>query len=143
MATQAQHNDATEDTNGFVGLERGQIMSLKNANGTQLHVASGCLWITQEQDRRDFVLQAGESIRFESQGKAVISALRDSRLTLIAPISSKAPPLAQRIPATCDGRLLSLYHHQVTRGRLSLDRWPRSLTRRTTNTYSSPRGVEV
>jgi hypothetical protein len=59
-------------------LPKGQAALLDEARGAWVHCRSGSVWVTQEGDRRDVVLEPGESILIERDGTAVVSAVRDA-----------------------------------------------------------------
>lgn len=70
---------------GSVALERLGGLSLKDAAGAAITCLTGRLWITQEGDRRDFVLSAGESLRIARGGLTLVSAVEASRLAVTPP----------------------------------------------------------
>ena len=51
-----------------------EVLRLENARDLQVRVESGTVWVTQERDTRDVMLQAGESFRFDRKGVALMSA---------------------------------------------------------------------
>jgi hypothetical protein len=59
-------------------LPKGQAALLDDARGARVHCRGGSVWVTQEGDRRDVVLEAGDSIEIQRDGMAVLSALRDA-----------------------------------------------------------------
>jgi hypothetical protein len=70
---------------GSVALERLGGLSLKDAAGAAITCLTGRLWITQEGDRRDFVLAPGDSLRIARGGLTLVSAVEPSRLSVTAP----------------------------------------------------------
>lgn len=72
-------------------LAQGSLLTLRKAQGRGVAVFSGRLWITQEGDLRDFIVEAGDSVRFDRPGPVVIEALADTRLLLLDPIATSAP----------------------------------------------------
>jgi hypothetical protein len=56
-------------------LQPGKALRLKNAAGRRLSVVRGAVWITQEADPRDHVLEAGEAFCFDRPGLAIVLAL--------------------------------------------------------------------
>ncbi|MEO6362675.1 MAG: DUF2917 domain-containing protein [Caldimonas sp.] len=51
--------------------------------GRRVECVSGILWVTQDGDRRDVVLEAGEGFDFDRSGDALLSALADARYLLL------------------------------------------------------------
>lgn len=56
-------------------LRRGQVISLCDAQGLEIRVTRGTLWITQEDDERDRILKAGDHHFVGRQGLTVLTAL--------------------------------------------------------------------
>ena len=63
-------------------LTQGELLELPDARGATLHVPRGRVWITQENDRRDIVLDAGDTWTLERPGLAVAQAHGDTTLAL-------------------------------------------------------------
>ena len=61
-------------------LPKGQAALLDDARGASIRCRSGSLWITQHRDRRDIVLEPGDTFVVERDGLTVVSAVRDSAL---------------------------------------------------------------
>lgn len=81
------------DRNGQQGsmqLARGAFARIQDAKGLLIHVHQGELWITQEGDRRDYLVGAGQSFRVQRSGVMLAHALRGSSLSLIAPRPSRS-----------------------------------------------------
>lgn len=70
---------------GALGLTRGSMLRIEDGRDLLLYVWEGALWLTEEGERRDRVLRAGEWHRLERQGAAVGYALERCALTLTAP----------------------------------------------------------
>lgn len=83
---------------GALELERGEIVTLHHAAGVDLQVAAGCVWITQERDRRDLLIFAGRRIRLQSDGKTVVSAYRGARIALLPGAGAGTSPRIERRP---------------------------------------------
>jgi hypothetical protein len=56
----------------------GQTVSLYDAIGTRITCLSGALWITQENEGRDIVLNPGKEVTLDRKGKTVIYAVNQS-----------------------------------------------------------------
>ncbi len=80
---------------GPLQLQPSQLLRVRNARGWQVRAVSGALWITQDGDRRDIVLGAGDQFLFCSAGLGLISALTQSVL-----IVDKGPSLGTVAAAT-------------------------------------------
>jgi hypothetical protein len=65
------------DTSGMVSLRARDLLRLRSASGMMISCRSGTLWITQEQDTRDIVLQPGACFTLDRSGLALISSLGD------------------------------------------------------------------
>ncbi|KAA3626811.1 MAG: DUF2917 domain-containing protein [Proteobacteria bacterium] len=63
-------------------LDRGELLEVKDGNGTTVSVASGSVWITQHHDTRDILIEAGESFHLDRCGVAVISTRQSSQVRL-------------------------------------------------------------
>jgi redox-sensitive bicupin YhaK (pirin superfamily) len=72
-----------------VTLPRSAVHRLAEARGLLVSCLSGSLWLTQEGDRRDIVLEAGDDALVEHDGLTLLAALSDARFVLAAP-----PPLS-------------------------------------------------
>jgi hypothetical protein len=59
-----------------------ELLVIDDAREHVVTCESGELWITQDRDRRDIILPAGRSWRFECAGPVVLSALKPARATL-------------------------------------------------------------
>jgi hypothetical protein len=70
---------------GWMHLDKDRSLRLIEARGTRVMVRSGSLWITQDRDRRDYVLEAGETFRLDRAGDAIVFALASSDIELIEP----------------------------------------------------------
>jgi hypothetical protein len=66
-------------------LANGRIDRVGDPLGRRVECLTGCLWITQDGDLRDLVVQAGEGVLLDRPGAALISALADSQYLLLVP----------------------------------------------------------
>jgi hypothetical protein len=55
-------------------LVSGELVTLDGARGTTLRVTRGRLWLTQEHDTRDIILEAGDVFTIDRRGRTVIEA---------------------------------------------------------------------
>lgn len=59
-------------------LKKGQLLTFENQ--IDAIVISGEIWVTLENDQKDYVLKAGEHISFDHHGKIVIESLEKTDL---------------------------------------------------------------
>lgn len=79
-------------------LARRGLISLRDRVGEQIECLEGSLWITQEGDVRDVVLEAGNTFTLDRQGTAIVYALADARLIAWPPAASQEPHTRLRGP---------------------------------------------
>lgn len=63
-------------------LPSGELQSLLGKRGRGIAVFEGRVWLTQVDDPRDLVLDAGESFEFDRHGRVVVQALSDAHMLL-------------------------------------------------------------
>ena len=63
-------------------LSKRQTLSLLDSAGVRIDARSGAVWVTQDHDRRDIVLRAGESFTLDGRGQAIVQAFEASRVRL-------------------------------------------------------------
>jgi|MudIll2142460700_1097286.scaffolds.fasta_scaffold123218_2 hypothetical protein len=71
-------------------LARDQMLTISNGLGTKVTCARGMLWLTQNNDRRDFFLGHGESVTVSRDGIALVLAMEPSTVVMTAPVSRLA-----------------------------------------------------
>jgi hypothetical protein len=71
-------------------LAKGQLQRIDNGAGTLVSCLSGTLWLTQEGDLRDIVLEAGDEARIDRNGTSCLSAMDDARFVLSRPSAPSA-----------------------------------------------------
>jgi hypothetical protein len=67
-----------------IGLARGNLLRVENARNMRVGVERGTLWITQEDDPSDVVLERGESFQLDRDGLALLLACGGAAQTLIS-----------------------------------------------------------
>ncbi len=72
-------------------LQASQFAQLCDAAGWTVRALAGMVWITQDGDTRDVVLQAGESIVLDRNGLALLSPLGDAHVS-VALCAGRAAP---------------------------------------------------
>ena len=70
--------------NGSLTLAKGRVRHLHAEAGRRIECLSGSIWITQDGDLRDVVLETGEAFEFEHRGNALVSAFADSRYLVLS-----------------------------------------------------------
>lgn len=74
------------DTNlehSLTNLPEGSLLRIDGGQGQAVAVFSGLVWITQDNDTRDVILQDGESFTLDRPGLAIVQALHDSSVLVI------------------------------------------------------------
>ena len=69
--------------NGARRLTKNDIRHLHAEPGRRVEVVSGAIWITQDGDLRDIVLESGQAFDFDRAGDALLSAFADSRYLVL------------------------------------------------------------
>lgn len=64
-------------------LAKGAIDRLDHARGRRIECLSGALWVTQDNDLRDIVLQGGAGFTVDVDGDVLVSSLADARYLLL------------------------------------------------------------
>lgn len=70
---------------GSLPLACGSVLCIDDGREMLVRVRKGCVWITQERDRRDVMLEAGERFRIAHGACTLIEALRGSVIALTSP----------------------------------------------------------
>jgi Protein of unknown function (DUF2917) len=73
-----------------IQLTEGNLISLPDAKGSTIAVLWGSVWLTQDGDRRDHEVNAGESFDVNGDGMVVISAFENSALAVLQPCEGDA-----------------------------------------------------
>jgi hypothetical protein len=70
---------------GSLGMTRGSVLRIEDGRDMVIYVWEGGLWLTQEGDRRDRYLGAGDCFRLECNGVTLAQATARSAVSLTAP----------------------------------------------------------
>ncbi len=70
---------------GSLGMTRGSVLRIEDGRDMVIYVWEGGLWLTQEGDRRDRYLGAGDCFRVERGGVTIAQATARSSVSLTAP----------------------------------------------------------
>jgi hypothetical protein len=84
-------------------LARHELVGVRNGRDALVFVESGTAWITQENDRRDVIVAAGEWFRLDREGVALVQAYRSATVTITAPLDG-VPRAVFRPDAVAQGR---------------------------------------
>lgn len=68
---------------GASRIGKGHVRRVAAPIGRRVECLSGVLWVTQDGDRRDIILEAGDAFDFDRAEGVLISALRDSSYLLL------------------------------------------------------------
>ena len=71
-----------ELANAALQLGRGQTLKVQDAIGSTICARSGTLWVTEENSRRDIVLENGACHRIDHGGLTLIQAFADASVAL-------------------------------------------------------------
>lgn len=75
------------------GLSKRDVLSLRGRRGARIESRSGSVWVTQNGDLRDVVLNAGEAHVLDREGPVLVQAL-DAAQVMVQPAEAAAPALA-------------------------------------------------
>lgn len=74
-------------------LARGKPIRVRGGAGSTLKVLQGSVWVTEENNPRDFVLQPGQRLRLAGSGLAIIEAFSDAALAVFGLPTAASDPL--------------------------------------------------
>ena len=69
--------------NAVIQLVDGKPLAFQGARGVHLECIEGMVWLTLEGQAGDFLLARGERLRIESNGLALVEALRSGAIRLV------------------------------------------------------------
>jgi Protein of unknown function (DUF2917) len=91
----------------LTNLAKGELLRIGAGRGKGIAVFRGQAWITQQNDLRDVVLDAGESFVLDRSGTAIVQALADTSVLVFEPDARavveravRAADVAPRVDAT-------------------------------------------
>jgi len=76
-----------------VALPRRHSLRIRDGEGLIVEVVEGCLWLTQDQDSKDYIAKAGQSLAIEHGGLTLAFACSAARLRLRRPGAACAPAM--------------------------------------------------
>src|SRR5882724_8734451 len=65
-----------------VNLGHDQLLVFEDAARTHVRVIFGGVWLTHDDDRRDYLASAGDELMVDSKGRAILGALMATRLEI-------------------------------------------------------------
>ncbi len=90
-------------TPAATSLAHRKILRLRDRDGDRVECLDGSVWITQDGDPRDVLLDAGETFTLDRSGTTIVYALADARVVVQAPGSVPTPhPASEARPPLRD-----------------------------------------
>lgn len=86
-----------------IDLEHADLLCIRNGPGTRLRVASGVLWMTEEDRPEDHVLSSGAVIALARRGTAIVYTFRRARVVIEIPAGVAPPDAVETISAARAG----------------------------------------
>ena len=71
-----------EIASGALRLARGQTLKLTDGVGSTICAREGTVWITEENSRKDVVLEPGYCFRVDKPGLTIVQAFADAQVSL-------------------------------------------------------------
>ena len=71
-----------EISSGALRLARGQTLKLRDGVGSTICAREGSVWITEENSRKDVVLENGACYRIDRPGLTLVQAFADAQVSL-------------------------------------------------------------
>lgn len=86
------------ETGTVISLRGREAITLPDIRGATLRVTQGTLWLTQEHDRGDVVLRAGDNFVVEADGATVVEAQDAVTLCVVGRVGQtlRLPKAARR-----------------------------------------------
>jgi hypothetical protein len=66
----------------IIELEPHSVLPLREARGARLSCLEGALWITEQGNRNDFVVEQGQVHELSGDGEAVVQAMGAARIAM-------------------------------------------------------------
>ncbi|MGH8773316.1 MAG: DUF2917 domain-containing protein [Burkholderiales bacterium] len=73
------------DGGARINLWKGRLVRLEDGKGFRIRCYSGPLWITQERDRRDIILQSGDAFILDRPGLTLVHAFANAQFAVEDP----------------------------------------------------------
>ena len=65
-----------------LALDVGEVITLDDAAGVRIHARAGTVWVTEEGDPTDHIVDAGNAFIIESPGRTLVQALAPSWISM-------------------------------------------------------------
>jgi hypothetical protein len=66
----------------LLALDSGQVVTLDDAAGHSISTRSGTVWVTEEGQRKDYIVGPGEVLVVQCDGRTVVQALQASWISI-------------------------------------------------------------
>ena len=96
-------------------LLRSQTLSLDDGAGVRIEAQAGTVWVTQDHDLRDVVLQKGQTVTLDGNGPAIVQAFEASRIRLSPP----APAMPARVGFDWAARFVGAFRRALPQSALA------------------------
>ncbi len=63
-------------------LNKNQTLTIARPEHTQIECFNGCVWVTQDGDPKDILLEAGQSLLLEQPARVLVHALESSQVSI-------------------------------------------------------------
>jgi hypothetical protein len=74
-------------------IAKGHTVRIQDGKGLEVTVVTGSLWVTYENDAKDFVVSPSETFRVNRDGLTLVHAFREAQLRIAYPAEAGAPSL--------------------------------------------------
>lgn len=81
-----------------VRLAKNEILTIDGGKGSRVHCHGGSVWITQDGDRRDVFIDAGESFNLDRPGPALVSAYAGEARVSVEAVAARQPDIVLHVP---------------------------------------------
>ena len=71
-----------ELASGALRIARGQTLKVHDGAGSTICAREGVVWITEENSRKDVVLEPGHCFKLHSKGLTIVQAFADASVSL-------------------------------------------------------------
>jgi Protein of unknown function (DUF2917) len=90
----------------LIHLKKGKLLDVHNGQGLRVTVLDGIAWITQSNDPRDVVIEAGQSFVFDRPGLALVNSLLTDAIIVIT--------IARQVRRVKTSKATLAHHHPYT-----------------------------
>lgn len=84
----------------MIELEYDSVLPLRDSRGLRVVCLDGVVWITEQEDRKDTVLEAGGAYELSKNGTSLVLALRSARIAIEGPAMAHGPSALSRLLAS-------------------------------------------